>query len=382
MPLREFYLSFPYHPLSLSGFYYNINYLSLILYSFLFLFIFLCNDDIYQCSIAMGWMLEKSTAPNLSHVLMAVRAGWIGKQCATLYPRCPNPGRPQWSVTPLHDDSLNLPSIGQPPVKVRPPLNFFVSTPTPTVHHDSTLRPPSSSIRTIPSSTRISQSSESSELRTTPSPMPSMLTNDANRKTDKSSPQWGHESSVISNPSKGVRGQQHSIEVSKAEETTSTVIGTSLQVDKNGGASSGSNSNDRIDNPKPWGKPSRFAGSDNVELSDIVRGVYPQTADKVQADDEDDDEEYDGDDDEEEDDDDEDDEEEDDEEEELEATSKKPTAHITEDSILHDLNKNHFTHKQPAENLTKIKDIYEGASFFFSIKRKTFSKLLYYVSSL
>ena len=292
----------------------------------------------------MGWLLDKSAAPHLSHVLMAVRAGWIGKQCATLYPRCANPSRPQWTVTPLHDDSLNLPSIGQPPVKVRPPLDFFVSTPTTTTAHleHNTLRPSSSPLWTSPSTKPFATySSESSDLRVT---TPKIVTNDGIRKTDKSPPDC-----VRDGDSNGVWGQ-HSIEMGSEEHTSSTLIGTSLQVDRNG--QSGSNN----DNPKPWGKPSRFSGSDNLELSDIVRGVYPPATEKNPTEEEED-EEYDEEDDEEEE------EDEEDNEEELGSSTKKPVAHYSEDSILYDLNKNHFTEKPQAQNHTKImKDLasYEG----------------------
>lgn len=317
-----------------------------------------------------GWLLERSTAPNLSHVLMAVRAGWIGKQCSTLYPRCSSPGRPQWTVTPLYDDSLNLPSIGQPPVKVRPPFDFFVPSSTiATVHIDNTHKPHSSSVRTITSTkSPILQSSETADLRTTPSPL--TVTNEGIKKTDKSAPASVRDSSSLSDaskPNQGVWGQ-HLIELEEGEQSTSALIRTSLQVDRNGGAS---HVNDRIDTVKPWGKPSRFSGSDTVELSDIVRGVYPPGNDKAQTGDEED-EEYEDDDEEEGD------EEEEEEEEgvneddnhhnhhdqqhrlESESSTHKTAHHLTHDSIFHDLNKNHFTQKQPEENPTKIKDIYEG----------------------
>ena len=300
----------------------------------------------------MGWLLDKSAAPHLSHVLMAVRAGWIGKQCATLYPRCANPSRPQWTVTPLHDDSLNLPSIGQPPVKVRPPLDFFVSTPTTTMAHleHNTLRPSSSPVWTSPSTKPFApHTSESSDLRVTSS-TPMIATNDGIRKTDKSPPDWVRDGDS-NKPSNGVWGQ-HSVEMGSEEHTSSTLIGTSLQVDRNG--QSGSN-NGRPDSPKPWGKPSRFSGSDNLELGDIVRGVFPPVTEKNPADEED--EEYD------EDEEDDEDEEEEDNEEELGSSTKKPVAHYSEDSILYDLNKNHFTEKPQAQNHTKImKDLasYEG----------------------
>lgn len=313
----------------------------------------------------MGWLLERSTAPNLSHILMAVRAGWIGKHCATLYPRCANPGRPQWTVTPLHDDSLNLPSIGQPLVKVRPPLDFFSSTSAPpTIHLDSTLRPQSSSLRTPSTKPQVSHSSESSESRTTPSP--STVTSGGIKKVDKGPPDWvreGSQSQQTRDPVvKGIWGQQ-SIELDEEQQTSSTLIGTSLQVDRNGAAGSNTNganggSNERVDSPKPWGKPSRFAGSDDLELSDIVRGVYPQKA----TNEEEEDDEYDGDEEEEDEEgEDEDAEDDDNNEEEHEVSTKKTVPqHTDQDSILHDLNKNHFAEKPVAESHTKIKDIYEG----------------------
>ena len=70
--------------------------------------------------------------------------------------------------------------------------------------------------------------------------------------------------------------------------TSTRLKWASLQVDRNG--QRGSN-NGRPDSPKPWGKPSRFSGSDNLELGDIVRGVFPPVTEKNPADEED--EEYD-----------------------------------------------------------------------------------------
>ena len=304
----------------------------------------------------MGWLMDRSTTPNLSHILMAVRAGWIGKQCASLYPRCSNPGRPQWTVAPLHDDSLNLPSIGQPPVKVRPPLDFFAFTPTPSsTHLDSTLRPISSSVRAIPSpkpNQKVPHSSDSTDLRTTTS------SSTANKKTS-STPDWVRESVQSETNTNGVWGQ-HSFELGEEEQTTSTLIGTSLQVDRNGEA--GTPVSSGPDNTKPWGKPSRFSGSDDIELSDIVRGVYSTTTEKDHRLDEEDDEEYDGEEEEEEEEEEEDNEEN---EEDPNPSTKKPAAHYQEDSILHDLNRNHFIDKAVSENPTKIKDNYEGLCFHF-----------------
>lgn len=293
----------------------------------------------------MGWLLDKSTTPNLSHILMAVRAGWIGKQCVNLYPRCANPGRPQWTVTPLHDDSLNLPSIGQPPVKVRPPLDFFAFTPTPsTTHAESTMRPVSSSLRTIPSpQPKVPHSSEATALRTTTS------STTATKKTSAST-DWNRENghSESKNPEYGL-WDQHSIELGEEEQTTSTVIGTSLQVDRNGEPDAAvSNGPDSL---KPWGKPSRFSGPDDIELSDIVRGIYSTTTEKDHHIYEDEDEEYD---------DEEEEEEEEENEEEPIPSTKKPVPNYPEDSILHDLNKNHFTDKTTVETPVKAKDTYEG----------------------
>ncbi len=177
-----------------------------------------------------------------------------------------------------------------------------------------------------------------------------MNMNDGIRKVDKTPPDWVREGDSNSNGAWG----QHSIEMGSEEHTSATLIGTSLQVDRNGQSGP---SNNRPENPKPWGKPSRFSGADSLELSDIVRGVYPPATEKNPTDEEED-EEYE---------DDEEDEEEEEEEEEENgqepgSSTKKPVAHYTEDSILYDLNKNHFTEKPQASNQTKsMKDqAYEG----------------------
>ncbi|EFX84874.1 hypothetical protein DAPPUDRAFT_314427 [Daphnia pulex] len=269
----------------------------------------------------MGWLMDRSTTPNLSHILMAVRAGWIGKQCASLYPRCSNPGRPQWTVAPMHDDSLNLPSIGQPPVKVRPPLDFFAFTPTPsTTLLDSTLRPPSSSVRAIPSvKPKVSHPSESSDLRTTTS------SSTANKKTS-STTDWVRES--VQSDTNGV-WDKHSIELGEEEQTTSALLSTSLQVDRNGEAGAPV-SNGPADSVKPWGKPSRFSGADDIELSDIEEEDIEEEEEDIEENEED-----------------------------PNPSTKKPAAHYQEDSILHDLNRNHFVEKPVSENPAKIKDTYE-----------------------
>ena len=140
------------------------------------------------------------------------------------------------------------------------------------------------------------------------------------------------------------------------EQTTSALVGTSLQVDRNGEA--GAPVHNGPDNVKPWGKPSRFSGVDDIELSDIVRGVYSTTTEKDHHLDEEEDEEYDGEEEEEEEEDEEEDTEEN--EEDPNPSTKKPAAHYQEDSILHDLNRNHFVEKPVSENPAKIKDTYEG----------------------
>lgn len=75
---------------------------------------------------------------------------------------------------------------------------------------------------------------------------------------------------------------------------------------------------------KPWGKPSRFSGMDDVTLSDIVRGIYSNSE---EYDEENLDEEDDAD-------------EEGDEEEDVDGSTEQSTSNA---DILHDLKKHHFT---------------------------------------
>lgn len=264
---------------------------------------------------------------------MAVRAGWIGKHCATLYPRCSNTGRPQWAVVPTSGDSANQQSAGRPPIKVPPPFGF---------NHQQPVRQPPGTAQAAP------------RPPATPAPM---------RKNDETPPDWSGEEYDPIRP-------QRPIESRLDDPSPSSSIATgALQVDNKPNNASVKGDSDAAN--KPWGKPSRFPVPGNVDLSDIVRGVYPPS-DHVENEPEENDDE------DEENDDDEDDEEDDDEDGEgtNQSSTEKVSSHFTEE-ILHDLKKNHFTStKAPATqtNSTKIAETktaeqikYEGKGAWISI---------------
>ena len=248
---------------------------------------------------------------------MAVRAGWIGKQCATLYPRCTNTGRPQWSVVPTSDDSANQQSVNRPSIKVPPPFGFLnQQQPAPTVRQPPGVAPSHS--RPLVKAPGTTQS-------------PPM------RKKDETPPDWSGEEEESA--------QRRPIESRVDDLSPSSSVATgSLQVNN---AARNTSLKSESDATKPWGKPSRFPVPGNVELSDIVRGVYPPDQTENEADDEEDDDE--------DEDEDHDDEEDEDDESDNQSSTEKVTSHFTEE-ILHDLKKNHFsTTKAPTTQTNTTK---------------------------
>lgn len=263
---------------------------------------------------------------------MAVRAGWIGKHCATLYPRCTSTGRPQWTVVPTSDDSVNQPSVSRPSIKVPAPLGFHnQQQPAPTVR-----QPPG-------------------VAQAPPRPLvkaPATTQSPPMRKKDDTPPDWsGEEEASVQRP---IESRVDNLSPAPPVATAA------LQVNN---AAKNASVKGESDATKPWGKPSRFPVPGNVELSDIVRGVYPPGQAENEADDEDDDE----DDEDEENDDDED----EDDESDNQSSTEKVTSHFTEE-ILHDLKKNHFSttkapttqtnNTKPAETKSAEQIKYEGTA--------------------
>ena len=79
----------------------------------------------------MGWMLDGSENAEFPHVLMAVRAGWMGKRCTTLYPRCKRPDRIFWNPHPqFHPTPLPSPTAAPTTTAAPPPPPTTTTTTT------------------------------------------------------------------------------------------------------------------------------------------------------------------------------------------------------------------------------------------------------------
>ena len=282
-------------------------------------------------SISLGWLQEDVDRPSLSQVLMAVRAGWIGKNCAALYPRCSHPiERPTWTVSQVPvSDSVHLPSIVSPTFKVKPPVEFS-QPPRPTTKPVSTTTKPTAA---PPTSTTMRA------LRAGPD------------KSGQSVETVNHKSTTVQeelvtpDPADQDEWDQEDetgpVSWIKPNGGDSQVVGTSLQVGNNQPV--GHVSVDRISDKtqKPWGKPSRLSTPGELSLSDIVRGVYPPTTQDQHEDPE-----------EREDTQQDDDEDEDDEDEYSNETEDEDGEEETATGdILHDLKANHFVDKRkPQQN--------------------------------
>ena len=295
----------------------------------------------------MGWWLDDGRSPTattasssysdnlLSHVLMAVRAGWIGKHCAVLYPRCANPQRVAWNiirgqptssggppaVAHLEEDSVNSPSVMSQAVKVRPPVGFqFLNhLPPPPSSHSSSSSPFLQAANYVtaqpppPQHQQPSTTSEQTTSTTTSTTVPTTMA-------------------------------QSSVAIKDSEELNDVTEETNNQDWQQ-------TANDRIDTnldpatSKPWGKPSRFSVTGDVPLSDIVRGIYPPTTEQDEAEiDEEDNYNGGGEIDDDEGDSQEEEMEEDEMEEEIDQIQNETTEKQanTKHNILHDLNRHHF----------------------------------------
>ena len=241
---------------------------------------------------------------------MAVRAGWIGKNCAALYPRCARSTdqRPSWSVTqdPVQD-SDNLASTNVPVVKVRPPLDFSPPPARPTTSKATTTTT-TTRTTTTPRPTTTNTPSTTTTTTTTPPPPPpppkQLTPGPLAVKKPAAAP------AVL--PSRG-QGQARPVPVQKlpatnlgrplnlnhrdsesdsdeyesSDETHSHSWGA--QAVPQAPASPAPPSGQAVVNRaplsplsaenggtlKPWGKPSRLSNSAEISLSDIVRGIYP-----------------------------------------------------------------------------------------------------------
>ncbi len=237
--------------------------------------------------------------------LKTVLSGWIGKHCSSLYPQCPNPSRTQWTLTPSASghqepaDSMNLPSLDQIPIKVRPPIDFSATITT-------TVRPSSSSIPPPPSSFRINQHIASKSPAVTTTPVPISTTRDIG----------------IDRDGQGIEEEEEDEEDEENDENEEEGGSNVALIPTTGNPISIENQmQSTTERSKPWGKPSRFSGMEDVTLSDIVRGIYSNSEeyDEENLDEEDDAEE---------------------EEEDIDGSTEQSTNNA---DILHDLKKHHFT---------------------------------------
>ena len=316
----------------------------------------------------MGWWLDdgRSAPPTttttansrsenlLSHVLMAVRAGWIGKHCAVLYPRCANPHRQAYTVVRVgqqqqpgpspavvEEDSVNAPSVMGQPVKIRPPAGFQFINHAPLPAYSTNNSPLSQPVTVPPHSTSAPLTSTTITAQTpTTMAQSSAITakTDVDEENDsEESNDATEESNATTNQGADWQQQQSIDRIDSADSATGA---------------------------KPWGKPSRFSVTGDVPLSDIVRGIYPpdqatppsssdgreEEEEEEEEDDEIDEEEEGG-------------EEEGDEEEEEDdlKDSQKPTQQINniKHTILHDLNRHHFGSDSAGEKINNV-DPYLG----------------------
>merc|ERR1712071_473343 len=161
---------------------------------------------------SIGWLFDGSENTEFSHILMAIRAGWMGKRCASLYPHCESPQRIVWSLRPDSGWDASTTSIS-----------------TSTVQPTSTEKVSFEFIQSKVSDVGSEENYDSSEQQ----------------QVSKSSASEESEESEESQESE--KKQDLSDEVQSQN----------------------------------WGKPSRLAVSDDIALSDIVRGIYQEDSQKV-----------------------------------------------------------------------------------------------------